>query len=835
MLKRSAGSITHQGSDATQSEQGISGRVALAVAVAMGAAAAAQAQTAPQASAGLEEIVVTATRRAESIQDVPISVSAFSTEKMDIQGVKSVDDIARLTPGINFSRGGFGSTSLGGTSVSIRGVGSSAGSAPIGIYIDDTPIQVPSVTPSGNFNDDAFPQLFDIQRVEVLRGPQGTLFGAGAEGGAVRFITPGPNFDKASVYAKTDVSTTTYGDPSYEAGIAGGAPIIDDKLAFRASVWTRRDGGYVDQVDYYTGQTLNPNNNSTQSTSARLALGWKPIDGLTITPSVFYQKVRAQGSNRFWLHGDNSPATDPNVKQFVPLTQPWGDVANGHYVNLSQTIPTSVQRLALPALKAEWMLPHNMEIISNTSYYDREEHTVADYTGLHVGNFAGLLFASPIWNAASQQEQVNKYFTQEVRLQSTASDSPLQWQTGLFYSHDVNEGNGQTYDPYLGDILTKAGRCATPVGCVQAIYGQPLLDGVYTFRSNSKVTETQKAVFGQLDYKLPLHLIATVGLRYSKYTNDLYNPNGGPTTSKPWPTVITGSAAHSVVTPKYVLSYKMDNLLVYGSASKGFRNGGAIPPVTDNRCAASLPLLGLKDYPTAYKPDSLWSYELGSKWTGLNGRLTLAASVFDIEWKDQIRNVSLPTCAYQYTANIGAAQSRGFDLEMTYRLLDPLTLSLNGGYQMVKAKQTILPAPGSQYHTVTAGDALDGSYPTVNAAAQYAFEIAEHASYFRVDYNYTGRTARGTSFNPQDQDYPNPATNAPYTLFRDPPLHTTNVRLGSQFGNWDISLYSNNLFNAQPLLLQQRTTVTFAGVLSGQMEAQTLRPRTSGITAVYRY
>lgn len=841
MLKRNASSTTHQGRNVSQVEQGISGRVALAVAVAMSAAAAAQAQTAARASDALEEITVTATRRAESIQDVPISLSAFSQEKMDMQGVKSVDDIARLTPGVSFQRGQFGGSDLTGTSVSIRGIGSGAGAAPIAVYVDDTPMQSGATTPSGNFNDDAFVNVFDLERVEVLRGPQGTLFGAGAEGGAIRFITHAPDMTKASVYAKTEVSQTQNGAPSYEAGIAGGAPIIEDKLGFRASVWTRRDGGYVDLVNYYTGQTTAPNNNWGETLAARFALGWKPTDTLTVTPSILYQKAKANGSSTIYLRNDN--ITDPKIPLF---NQPYGNFADGQYVDLHQVPQKTDQRQTLSAIKVEWMLPHDMELISNTSYYEREENGVVDYTYLHAGNFAGVLFANPVWSAASFQEQINKYTTQEVRLLSTDTDSPLRWQTGVFYSHTKNQGNSQSYDPYLANFLNAGGLCFGGLAtCVSDFFGSPLLDGQYTFRNLARVTETQKAAFANLDYKLPLHLIATVGVRYSRYTNDFWNALGGPTNGKPWPTYVTGNAAASTVTPKYVLSYKVEDFLVYASATKGFRDGGSVPPVSNVKCQPSLAILGLKDFPLSYKPDSLWSYELGSKWTGLNGKLTAAASVFDIVWKNQIRNVQLPTCAFAYTSNIGSTQSRGFDFDLQYRPIESLVLSANGGYQFVKVTETYKTNPTAEFNTYTNGDALPGSYPTVNLAAQYSFVVADHPSYARVDYYYQGQTARGANFNPLDSSYPQRADRlrgspldpayANAMNFRDPSIKNTNVRLGSQFGEWDVSLFCNNLFNYQPLLNEQRAAITFSSLLTSELTAMTVRPRTFGVTAVYRY
>jgi outer membrane receptor protein involved in Fe transport len=210
------------------------------------AAGTGQAQAA-NSGGGLQEIVVTAQRRTQSLQDVSISVTAFNQEQMDAQGVRSIDDIARLTPGITFqradARNGADST------ISIRGIASSAGAATTGIYIDDTPIQVRELG-AGNAGFTAFPQIFDLDRIEVLRGPQGTLFGAGSEGGTVRFITPQPSLTAFSTYVRTELGYTQGGDPSYEAGVALGGPIIEGKVGVRVSAWFRRDGGWIDRTDW---------------------------------------------------------------------------------------------------------------------------------------------------------------------------------------------------------------------------------------------------------------------------------------------------------------------------------------------------------------------------------------------------------------------------------------------------------------------------------------------------------------------------------------------------------------------------------------------------------
>ena len=807
-------------------------KLAVAIAITLSAAAsAAVAQDNKPASGGLEEVVVTATRREENIRDVPISISAFSEAQMDVQGMRGVDDIARFTPGVQFNRtAGFGSDL--GTSISIRGVASGAGQATTGIYIDDTPVQVGATVASGNFADNAYPRLFDIQRVEVLRGPQGTLFGSGSEGGTVRFITPAPNFTKSSAYIRSEIATTQYGGPSYEVGAAGGAPIIEDKLAFRASIWTRRDGGYVDLVDYYSGQTLEENNNWTDSTSGRLAIGWKPIENLTITPSVFWQYLRANGSSGFYLPSDGmtGPLT-PGGPNLPVVQQPYGDVGDGKYVDLHQTPQWATQRMVLPALKIEYDFA-NMQLMSNTSYYERKQTDNTDYSFIHQGNFAARYFppGGQAWDVVGREDQGNRYFTQEVRLASTDATARLKWQVGVFYSDTSTYGNLSVFNPNLGSMLSVGPilrGCAPASACVVQRFGRPLIDGKISFIGNTEVDETQKAAFGQVDYEIFDGLTATVGVRYAKMTNDFVNVSGGPSSGAAYPTYKYGKAEANATTPKYMLSDMTDDgALFYGSATKGFRNGGSNAPVSAAACTASLAQLGLTDVPLQYDPDSVWSYELGTKFALADNRVQIDMSVFQIDWDDQIRNVSLPTCILQFTSNIGSTRSQGFDFAVQWRALDSLLLTLNGGYQEVKAKETIV--LGTK-NVVTKDDYLTGSQPSANAAAQYSFDVGSLPSYARLDYSWTGQSKRGAAWNPLNAGY------TAVSLFESPEIKLANLRIGTELGNWDVSLFINNLTNEQPILGKNRGLLTFNSVPSGLLSASTLRPRTIGLTASMRF
>ena len=251
----------------------------------------------PAAAEGIQEIVVTATRRAERLQDVPISITAFSQEKLDGLGLKNIDDLSRLTPGVTFSRNGMGSSANyndENSDISIRGIDSSAGSSTTGIYLDDTPVQSRHI---GFGAVNVFPQLFDIDRVGVLRGPQGTLFGAGAEGGAVRFITPAARLAAEQRVFALRVASTKNGDPSYELGAAAGGPIISDVLGFRVSASYRRDGGWVDRVAYTRSAndlltlpvyaaTTESAANWQETVTARAALKWQATSTLSVEALV---------------------------------------------------------------------------------------------------------------------------------------------------------------------------------------------------------------------------------------------------------------------------------------------------------------------------------------------------------------------------------------------------------------------------------------------------------------------------------------------------------------------------------------------------------------------
>jgi iron complex outermembrane receptor protein len=318
--------------------------------------------TAPEETSGpLQEITVTATRREESLSKVPISVTALTQDAMDLRGIKDFQDIVRFTPGVNVDNSGT-------NNISIRGIASTGGAGTTGIYIDDTPIQIRGTA----FNpDDALPKAFDVDRVEVLRGPQGTLFGAGSEGGTVRYITTQPSLTKNSFYSREEVSYTQGGSLNYEGGFAAGGPLIDNTLGARLTVWYRRDGGYIDLINPVSLATVQKNANFDETVLYRLAFIYAPSDQWTITPSMYYQdRYRNQ------------------VEDYWPL---YSNPSKDRLVSADPNQRSDPDRFYLASVKVEGNLGF-ARLISNTSYFHRKEQTGYEGTLYNLGFYQHGVF-----------------------------------------------------------------------------------------------------------------------------------------------------------------------------------------------------------------------------------------------------------------------------------------------------------------------------------------------------------------------------------------------------------------------------------------------------------
>lgn len=738
----------------------------------------------------LEEVVVTAQRRTERLQDVPISVSVYSQAAMDSQGVRAVDDIARLTPGVSFTRGAINNNSDS-SDIAIRGIDSTAGAATTGIYIDDTPIQSRHLS-FGTFN--AYPQLFDMDRVEVLRGPQGTLFGSGSEGGTLRFITPEPGLQQYSVYARSEAAATAHGDPVEELGLAVGGPIVNDSLGFRASVSYRHEGGYVDRVDWQNRQTIDSDANANTTKTGRLALKWAVNDDVVITPSVYYQYRHINDTSSWW---DIVPGSaDPTQGQFDHPFRTGNEIAS-----------PSTDEFTLSSVKIDWSLGA-VRLVSNTSYFKRDQSATSDYTQYDRAVFLGTPYAAAGTQAPTAWADDQENWTEELRLESADKGARVDWTAGLFYQHAKENTIENVYDPQL-----------------LAQIGSPVGDGYIYKQDPFSSIDKQVALFGQADVKVTDQFKVTLGLRVSKadFVGQAYYSGfvvGPPVSS-------SASITEHPVTPKVGFNYQFDaDNLAYATVAKGYRIGGANPAIGQ---FCDLTPYGLSGVPPQYSSDSVWSYEIGTKNTFDERRVLLNASVYFIKWNNIQQNVELP-CGFQFTDNLGAAQSRGFDLQTQFKVSEALAMGGTFGYtnasytQTVFATQVAAQTAGS-FSIVQDGDHLAGAPWTLALFTQVNFPVLSTNGYVRADYQYSAKQTDITSpQNPLNGGSPTAVPSIPSTAY-------TSLRAGVKWAGFDISLFAQNLFDTQPKL----SAVEDGPNGTPLLQVITWRPRTIGVTATYHY
>ncbi|MBC2668434.1 TonB-dependent receptor [Novosphingobium piscinae] len=828
----------------------------------LGLAPQAYAQAAPSDEAEVvEEITVTATRQSQAISKVPISISAFDNETLQRDGVRKVDDIVRFTPGLALNRGITGSNVI-----SIRGITSGAGAGVTGIYIDETPIQVRN---EGYGAGSAFPEVFDLERIEVLRGPQGTLFGAGSQGGTVRFIQAAPNMDAWSVYARSELASTDKGSETYEAGVAVGGPLIADRLAFRASVYFRKNGGFIDAVEgtytpvagavaqYPNGNLINfrqtrtvrEDTNSDDALNARLAVEFRPTEWLSLTPSISYQRTRQNdGANVFW-----PGASDVNNKIFNRVVFSKGSPAtNAAFTDISAPdTENATDEFVLYALNAQAELG-GADLISSTSFFDRSNRKWLDFTLIDTFQFGGFRSPPIGYKSASLYEVGQKNFVQEVRLQSSNPSARLRWVVGGFFSSNKQTAQQNIFNNFVDRLPVVFGAAAggSPFGpgtsAIVNALGVPQLPGGGSYSEDRKIDEEQYAGFAQVDFRATPELTLTLGARVAhnvlKYNGIFRGPlnNDNPPLGFPCPTAggctpgtgvftplyqdtIGLKNSETAFTPKFGISWQAtNNDLFYASISKGFRPAGVSAKVPANFCGPDLALTGYVDgngnsaQPVSYKSDSVWSYEVGAKNKLFGGRMTVDASAYLIKWSNIQNSVFLPNCLYGFVDNLGDATSRGFDLALNVEPVEGLRLGTNVSYNKADYNGAVV-TPGN-VSLFPANSAIAANRPwTLTFVSEYYFKDY----YLRADTSYFSE-ARAQAATDRASPLYNP-------LLRPDQAYTAvNLRAGVLIGKADVSIFVNNVTNAAPVL---GSAAQIGGLV---YTASTIRPRTVGITASWR-
>jgi iron complex outermembrane receptor protein len=760
-----------------------------ASAPASGASAAVSADT----SLGITQVVVTAQRRAQFLDKVPMSISALTQDSLDKQGVTDIAALARVTPGLDAHE----SDVYGDPNVAIRGISSNAGSATTAIYIDDAPIAMRGgdQTAGGTL----FPQLFDLDRVEVLRGPQGTLFGSGAEGGAIRFLTPTPRFDAFSGQVKAGLSVSERGALSAETGIAVGGPIVQDVVAFRASAWHAREGGYIDHVDRDTGAITARNANRSDTSVGRLSLLVKPTADLTIAPSVFFQ-------------AEDQKDRDITYEEA------------GTYRTYNHILQPKHDRFTLSSLAITYDLP-TVSVKSITSAFNRHQNRVDDFSyGLASSlNDDGSeeVTGYPDYVAVDQELTRQLNLTQEFRVASQDDDdSKFSWIAGLYLTRAKQHEQQAIYQDI--ETFTEAELDDTAVD----YFGQGGIgaDGMTSYLERDRLRDRDVAVYGEATYKIRPDTSVTLGLRAAHNHFDFSTYENGPWAA-PSAIDFAGHQDGHAMLPKLSISHDLDpSDLVYATAAKGNRVGGANPSyATIPECGVDLAAIGVSDAPHTYGADSVWSYETGYKGHAFDKRLEFAASAFYVDWSNIQQAVNLPTCQFRYTANMGKALSRGADLQVQYRATRALTLNANVAYTDAHYTQTAYAGTSTDGSPLaTKGQALPIPSFTLAAGAEYGWSLdsGKHA-FVRGDYQYANAYRRT-----------GPAGNYDYeeALYRQPETSFFSTHAGMTVGAIDWEASVDNLFNARTELMRTHNSPN-----DPSYQTVSYRPRTLGVSGTYKF
>jgi iron complex outermembrane receptor protein len=814
--------------------------------------ASALAASPPAEYGGLEEIVVTAEKRESTVQATPISISALNAEELVTQNVFSVEDLAGAVPGVSMRTAGPGQTEY-----EMRGLTSAGGSAAtVGFYLDETPLSASAVALNGRTVIDA--DLFDLNHVEVLRGPQGTLYGAGSMGGTIKLV---PNAPKLGAFeGATDVSvsqTASGGSTNGGVSLMVNLPIADT-AAVRLVGTQKYISGWIPRVVAEQGSFPYPvgfgttcssycstrgdvgaapvaetikGSNLEKFTSGRVELLLKPIDALSISARLMYQRIDAQGYNNYQATGTSPapyPAT-PGIYQPLDTKEPYYDSF----------------KLASLTVKYNFGFA---ELTSATGYWKRFVFQSTDSTEAlqNINGIAGSAAPTPYPNGFLPgllyiEEDPTTQISEELRLTSTGT-GPFQWVGGV-YAADLHSGY-ITYNqsPYITNAYNSAG---PGVGNINTGGAAANPDGVI-FNDNNPNIMKQSAVFGETSYKITDDLKATLGVRYFKFTvaNTSHQCGVGTGTGNATCQIASASGSGNNVLPKLNLSYTpTPDLTLYGTVSKGSRPGGVNLPIplptlaqiqtnplayncgvpNVNQLNPGTPIapgtIYVTQQPAYFSPDSIWSYEIGEKARFDDRRFTLDADIYYVKWKS-IQQVIDLTCGYPYSANAGNALAYGPEVEFSARLVTGLTLGLSGAYTKAYINE-----PNANEATVIAG-ATPGTDPsrivnvpryTVNASLEYQTEIsADLNGVFRVadsivgpieDISYARETLRSHAF--------------------------IDARAGVTHGAWGAYVVGTNLTNKIAALTIDNTT--FAWQQPTIIRVSTNQPRTIGLDFQYKF
>ncbi len=799
--------------------------MALLCAAAIGghARAAAAGNAAGEKETGLEEIVVTAEKRESTVQATPIAMTALSASDLAEQNVGSIQDLVGAIPGISLRTAGPGQTEY-----EMRGLGSAGGSvATVGFYIDETPLSASAVALNGRTVIDA--DLYDLNRTEVLRGPQGTLYGAGSMGGTIKLVTNQPKLHVFEGAAEVDASQTTGGSTNGHGSLMLNLP-IGDIAALRVVTTGKYISGWIDRKVIEAGKFPFPtnfgncgvyyctrgdvqdapvaqdhrNSNIERFVSSRAALLVQPADNLSITGNFMYQRIDADGYNNYQATG-TSPIGNQAIYQPYDIKEPYYD--SFHLFSLKVSYDMSFANLT-----------------SASSYWQRDVYQNTDSTEALQNIFNYTAFVPNLYSDNDLTWQI----AQELRLTSRG-DGDFQWVGGLYYS-DLHSGyvtKNQTTGfvttpvcslPGLGGDPALGGHCAPGT---TFLYAPPLTganpEGIM-FNDNNPNVLKQEAIFGEASYKVTPSLKVTAGLRFYKFTiaNNSNQRGLGTASGSATPTISTASGSNTSLLPKVNVSYEpTSDLTVYSTLSKGSRPGGVNLPIPLTPfsqgafyyCGPGTGPSYLTQQPAYYSPDDLWSIELGEKAKFNDRRFTVNADVFYVKWHN-IQQLIVLSCGYPYNTNVGQAKAYGPELEMAARLTDSITAELSGAY----TQSYIYDAKDTPGLPVTNGTRVT-NIPKYTGNLAVSYETALHE-----DYKFTFRIA---------ESYVGPVEDTAYFRETLGPYGLMDFRMGFGKELWTASVFGTNLTNKHAAMTIDNTV--FAWQQPTITRVSTNQPRTIGI------
>lgn len=678
-------------------------------------------------------IIVTATKRDQSIQDIPFSISALPADALQRAGTDSFDEYATAIPNLSFGYSGSGRQTA--RNFQIRGITGSDTSA---LYIGET--QVPTSID---------PRVIDIQRVEVLRGPQGSLFGARSMGGLVRLIPSTPDTSETQIKTHTSIGGVNEGGTDFAADATVNVA-VNDRLAIRATGYYLREAGFIDRLidpdlslvraggpmTQSGDETLNENINDTQTYGGILSLRYEITPDVTITPWIMHQRTTSGGPN--FVDDDVNNLT--KIRQF--------DVDE-----------RGRDKWTLAAFELEADVGIGT-IFSSTSYFDRETFDLEDSTTLWQGTLIGPSILFPVdESSVTTNVTEDRRITQEVRFASDLGGA-FDFIIGGFYQ-DVKRAG--IFPP---ESLVPAGFFLAGVD-----FGNGALNvGDSFFSLDQRTRQKEWGIFGEGYLKVTPELTLTLGGRYYRVETDITREDGGalyPVFFGIEPLSFQETQIDKGFNPRAAITWEpTPEFTLYANVAQGFRPG------TANLGAEVCRNSGFPEAPNSVQSDSLWNYEIGMKNQLFNDRVSTSLSVFKIVWDDR-RSTVQGNCGlgFGFADNVGQAQSEGFEFEINIDATD--WLQLNGGVGYVDSRIT----DNGGVANITEGQRLfDVPRWTTAFAADVSKEVGDFEPYGRVDFRYVG-----------------PSTSPQRNL--RPEYELVNARIGVRYQAYDISLFVTNLFD----------------------------------------